>query len=136
MLGRPVALVLVEAVARVTPVVRHHHPVPGDFGNDGCCSDTHYLGITADNAADGNGPERKIKRIHQDEVWSDRQLLDTPPEGAAVGLAEAVAINFLLLNCCRAPSDRSVNDLLIQFFSLLGRQLFGIIQANELKLFW
>ena len=125
---RTISFIGGKSVFRKNLIIFFHHPVSGHFGNNTCCRNGYTFCITFDDGYLRNLDFRYGNRIVQKQLRLYREPAHCLTHCLIGCLQDIDLINSLWT--CHSDSNRncSLQDHIVQFFSLLSCKLFRIIQ--------
>ena len=131
-----VALVLAEAVLRKDRTEVTHHSIAADLGDHARGRDAKADAVAIDDRCLWKREWVNWKTVDQNMIRGRSNRLDCEAHRLVSGAQDVDLIDFHVIDHADRPGDFSVNNQLpVNRFAELGRELFGILQFPMPELF-
>jgi hypothetical protein len=125
-----VTFMLAEAILRKIGTEVTHHSVTGNFRDHTGSGDSKAEAIAIDNSGLGNWKRNHGQAINQHVLGRAGERCDGLAHRSVRGPQNINAVDFLGIDNTNRPTEVGVRDqLVINFFAQVRRELFGIVQA-------
>jgi len=132
-LGGGVALVLGQAILRVDDVPFFHAGVAVGFGEDRRGGDGDAAGVAVDEGLLLD-EDVELHGVEEEIVGSDGEQLEGGGHGLAAGLVDIPSIDALGVDFGNGPGDGVFADARGQLGATIGREFFGVVEADDAAL--
>src|ERR1700677_470880 len=120
MFGSAITLMAGETVIGILRVVSDHHPVAGNFGDDGRCGDAEAFAIATDDCGLWKLEARNPASVGQHVFGRLSEGLQSTATRRHRGPIDIEAVNLLRIGDTDTDRERLESDYREEFFTRLG----------------